>query len=63
MSAMNSAKDKTQPEPSSPFKTLAATPPTTPHKSLFASIPQVLLGHRTTEYGDIVTSPIKLQNR
>lgn len=63
MSAMNSVNNRTQPEPPSPF-IAPATPPATPHKQgLFASIPHVLLGHRTSNYGDIVTSPIKLQDR
>lgn len=60
MSATSSVKDDHK---SSEADNAATTPPTQKQKKPFASLPQVLLGHRTSDYGDIISSPITLKNR
>lgn len=59
MSTSSSAKDDHKSSEAYDAPTL---PPRT-QKKHFASLPEVLLGHHTSDSGDVLSSPITLKNR
>lgn len=63
MMSSTTSSNKNDQKSSEADHAVTATPPTTKQTRLFASLPQVLLGHRTSDYGDIISSPITLKNR